>query len=165
MRLVHTFEPVWNNESRILILGSFPSVKSREEMFYYGHPYNRFWKVLAELASRPLPQTIDEKRALLLNNHIALWDVCAACEIEGSSDSSIRSAVPNDILPILTAAKIECICTNGKTADRLYRKLILPNSGIESICLPSTSPANMTWPFPKLAAEWQSVLTKYLLNH
>ncbi|MCI8388594.1 MAG: DNA-deoxyinosine glycosylase [Clostridiales bacterium] len=158
MQYIHTFPPVWNAESRILILGSFPSVKSREEGFFYGHPQNRFWKLIAQLTNSPIPNTIEEKRQLLLSNHIALWDVCAACDVEGSSDASIRDVIPNDISLILSQANIAQIFTNGKTADKLYRQYMLTVTGITATCLPSTSPANAAWTLPRLADKWNNIL-------
>ena len=118
----HTFLPVYNEESRILILGSFPSVKSRENQFYYGHPQNRFWKVIAGIFKEPLPQTIDEKKDLLLRHRIAVWDVIDSCDIVGSSDSSIRNVVPNDMDLILSNAKIQGIFANGGKAHQLFVK-------------------------------------------
>ena len=155
--LIHvenTFDPVWDCESKILILGSFPSVKSREQMFFYGHPRNRFWMVISTLLGIETPVTTEEKRAMLLNNHIALWDVIASCDIYGSSDSSIKNAVPNDIGFIIKNSKIERIFTNGATADKLYKKYILPATGIEAVRLPSTSPANAAKSVDELVKEW-----------
>ena len=140
----HPIAPVYDAHSRILILGSFPSVKSREAMFFYGHPRNRFWTVVSTLLKVEEPVTVDEKKAVLLNSHIALWDVIASCDIYGSSDSSIKNAVPNDIGFIIKNSKIKRIFTNGATADKLYKKYILPATGIEAVRLPSTSPA--IWP-------------------
>ena len=150
----HPFDPVWDRESKILILGSFPSVKSREQMFFYGHPSNRFWTVVSTLLGIETPVTTEEKRAMLLNNHIALWDVIASCDIYGSSDSSIKNAVPNDIGFIIKNSKIERIFTNGATADKLYKKYILPATGIEAMRLPSTSPANAAKSVDELVKEW-----------
>lgn len=150
----HPFDPVWDRESKILILGSFPSVKSREQMFFYGHPRNRFWTVISTLLGIETPVTTEEKRAMLLNNRIALWDVIASCDIYGSSDSSIKNAVPNDIGFIIKNSKIERIFTNGATADKLYKKYILPATGIEAMRLPSTSPANAAKSVDELVKEW-----------
>lgn len=150
----HPFDPVWDCESKILILGSFPSVKSREQMFFYGHPRNRFWTVVSTLLKVEEPVTTEEKRAMLLNNRIALWDVISSCDIYGSSDSSIKNAVPNDIGFIIKNSKIERIFTNGATADKLYKKYILPATGIEAMCLPSTSPANAAKSVDELVKEW-----------
>lgn len=150
----HPFDPVWDCESKILILGSFPSVKSREQMFFYGHPRNRFWMVISTLLGIETPVTTEEKKAVLLNSHIALWDVIASCDIYGSSDSSIKNAVPNDIGFIIKNSKIERIFTNGATADKLYKKYILPATGIEAMRLPSTSPANAAKSVDELVKEW-----------
>lgn len=150
----HPFDPVWDCESKILILGSFPSVKSREQMFFYGHPRNRFWMVISTLLGIETPVTTEEKRAMLLNNRIALWDVISSCDIYGSSDSSIKNAVPNDIGFIIKNSKIERIFTNGATADKLYKKYILPATGIEAMRLPSTSPANAAKSVDELVKEW-----------
>lgn len=150
----HPFDPVWDCESKILILGSFPSVKSREQMFFYGHPRNRFWTVVSILLKVEEPVTTEEKRAMLLNNRIALWDVISSCDIYGSSDSSIKNAVPNDIGFIIKNSKIERIFTNGATADKLYKKYILPATGIEAMRLPSTSPANAAKSVDELVKEW-----------
>lgn len=150
----HPFDPVWDCESKILILGSFPSVKSREQMFFYGHPRNRFWTVVSILLKVEEPVTTEEKRAMLLNNRIALWDVISSCDIYGSSDSSIKNAVPNDIGFIIKNSKIKRIFTNGATADKLYKKYILPATGIEAMRLPSTSPANAAKSVDELVKEW-----------
>lgn len=150
----HPFDPVWDCESKILILGSFPSVKSREQMFFYGHPRNRFWMVISTLLGIETPVTTEEKRAMLLNNRIALWDVISSCDIYGSSDSSIKNAVPNDIGFIIKNSKIKRIFTNGATADKLYKKYILTATGIEAVRLPSTSPANAAKSVDELVKEW-----------
>ena len=142
----------------MLILGSFPSVTSRETCFFYGHPQNRFWKTLAGVYGETVPNTIDEKKAFLLNHGIALWDVIASCEIEGSSDVSIKNAVPNDLTLILHAAQIERIYTNGGTAHRLYRRYLEKQTGMEAICLPSTSPANAAWTAERLRDAWGVIL-------
>ena len=153
--VVHPIDPVFNEHSRVLVLGSFPSVKSREAEFFYGHPQNRFWKVLAAVFHRPVPVTVEEKRALLLEEGVALWDVIASCEIRGSSDSSIKNAVPNDLTPIFEAASIEAIYVNGKTAEKYYKKYLLPLTHREALCLPSTSPANAAWNLERLVETWQ----------
>ena len=159
-QLVHPFPPTWDEHSEILILGSFPSVKSRAMAYFYGHPQNRFWRIVAALYKDDIPQTVEERRAFLLRHHIALWDVIASCTIVGSSDSSIRDAVPNDIRPILAGAPIHRIYTNGQTSFRLYRKYILPEIGREAICLPSTSPANAAWSFDRLLSVWSAILDR-----
>lgn len=158
--VVHPIAPLFDKQSRILILGSFPSVKSREQGFFYGHPQNRFWPLLAGLYNAPTPKTIAEKRDLALRHGIALWDVIASCEIVGSSDSSIQNVVPNDLSVILRAANIRAIFTNGKTADRFYQKYTLQNTGIPAVCLPSTSPANASYSLERLQEAWR-VLLKY----
>lgn len=156
--IYHPIEPVYDSQSRILILGSFPSVKSREAMFFYGHPQNRFWKVTAAVFGCRVPQTIEEKRSFLLTNGIAVWDVIASCEIEGSSDSSIRNVTPNDLSQILNAAPVEQIFVNGKTALKYYEKYLRPVTGREAVCLPSTSPANAAWNLEKLTEAWSIIL-------
>lgn len=153
----HPIEPVFDKESKILILGSFPSVKSREEGFFYSHPQNRFWKVLAEIWKEPVPVSIDEKKSFLLRNHIAVWDVIKSCDIEGSSDSSIKNVVANDIGVILLEANIKQIYVNGKKAQQLYQKYIYPMLQKEAICLPSTSPANAAWSLERLVQEWRKI--------
>lgn len=153
----HPFEPVVDENCNILILGSFPSVKSRENAFYYGHPQNRFWKVLAAVFEEKVPQTIAEKTAFLLRNHIALWDVIAHCDIIGSGDSSIRNAVPNDLQGILKQAKIAHVFLNGQTAGKLYLKYHA-ETGVPHTVLPSTSPANAAWTIDKLTEAWREAL-------
>ena len=154
---IHTIAPVYDEGSRVLILGSFPSVKSREAAFFYGHPQNRFWRVLAAVLGENVPQTVEEKKAMLLRHGVALWDVIASCDIMGSSDASIRNAVPNDLTPILETACIRQIFTNGGTAHRLYRKYIYPLTGREDAVLPSTSPANAARSLDALINAWQPV--------
>lgn len=154
----HPFPPIFDENSEILILGSFPSVKSRENMFFYGHPQNRFWRVIAELTKNEIPVTVEDKRKLLLSSKIALWDVIAECEITGSADSSIKNAVPNDLTLILDNADIKKIFVNGKTAEKYYNKYIRDTLGREAVCLPSTSPANAAWTPDKLIAEWKRLI-------
>ena len=177
-RIMHPFGPLYNGNSRILILGSFPSVKSREQNFFYGHPQNRFWKVLAALFDRKVPQTIPEKKALILENGLALWDSIASCVITGSSDASIREVRPNDLRiildsspieriycngrksyemygrVILNSSPIERIYCNGKKSYEMYEKYIRPELGREAVCLPSTSPANAQWSMERLTDAW-----------
>jgi hypoxanthine-DNA glycosylase len=153
-RIVHPFEPFFDADSRILILGSFPSVKSREVRFFYGHPQNRFWKVIAAVFGEPTPETIPEKKELLKKNHIALWDSIHSCTITGSSDSSIRDVVPNDIRGILETARIRRIFCNGAMSFRMYQKYIFPETGVEAVKLPSTSPANAAWKMDRLTEAW-----------
>ncbi len=157
---VHPFPPLFDKNSEILILGSFPSVKSREEMFFYGHPQNRFWRVLAALTESEVPKSIEQKKELLLKNRIALWDVIASCEITGSSDSSIKNVVPNDISEILNNSKVRKIYVNGKTSEMYYNKYIKEITGINAICLPSTSPANAVWTLDKLISEWKKIFSE-----
>ncbi len=140
--VTHTIAPVFDRNSRVLILGTIPSPKSREYGFFYGHPQNRFWRVLATLFEVPLPLTNEEKKALAISHHIALWDVLASCSIEGASDSSIRDPVPNDLSRILQAADIRAVFTTGKKAKALYDRYCYPLTGREAISLPSPSPAN-----------------------
>ena len=157
-RIHHPFEPLFNETSRILILGSFPSVKSREQQFYYGHPQNRFWKVLATLYQEEIPTTIPRKAELVLNHGLALWDTIASCEITGSSDASIRKAEANDLSIILDHAPIRRIYCNGKTSFQQYEKWIRFRTGREAVCLPSTSPANARWTLEQLAEAWSVIL-------
>lgn len=153
----HPIPPVYDNNSTILILGSFPSVKSREAMFFYGHPQNRYWRVLAAVFGEEIPETVPERKAFLLRNHIAAWDVIASCDIVGSSDSSIRNVTANDLAPILEAAEIRQIYVNGKTAEKMYRKYTEQVIERPCICLPSTSPANAAWSLDKLIEAWSVV--------
>ena len=141
-RHIHQIEPVFDECSRILLLGTFPSPKSREAGFFYGHPQNRMWRVLAAVCGEDVPQTVEERRAFLLRNRIAMWDVLASCAIRGASDASIRDAVPNDLSRILDAAPIERIYATGAKAHELYRRYLEPVYGRECTRLPSTSPAN-----------------------
>ena len=159
---IHTISPVYNEHSRILILGSFPSVKSREAGFFYGHPQNRFWKVMADLCGEPVPETIEEKKKMLLTHHIAIWDVIQSCDIKGSSDSSIRNVEPTDIRRILAESQITRIYANGNKAGELYRKYQLPLTGIEATVLPSTSPANAAFTMPRLLDAWGTALEGYV---
>ena len=153
-RIIHPFGPLFGPESRILILGSFPSVKSREQQFFYGHPQNRFWKVIAGLFDLPVPLTIPEKKELILSHGLALWDSIASCVITGSSDASIREVRANDLRIILDSSPIEKIYCNGRKSHEMYNKYILPVLGREASCLPSTSPANAQWSLEKLTAAW-----------
>ena len=153
-RILHPFGPLFGPESRILILGSFPSVKSREQNFFYGHPQNRFWKVIAALFDRPVPMTVPEKKELILSHGLALWDSIASCVITGSSDASIRDVRANDLRIILDSCPIERIYCNGRKSHEMYEKYILPELGREAVCLPSTSPANAQWSLEKLTAAW-----------
>lgn len=156
-RLEHSFPPVWDKNSTILILGSFPSVKSREEGFFYGHPRNRFWDVLAQILEVEKPISIDEKKNLLSSHGIALWDVIASCEIKGSSDSSIRNVAANDFSGLLAGSCVTKIYTNGQTAGKLYQKYAQKKTGLESVTLPSTSPANAAYSLEKLVSFWKQI--------
>ena len=156
--LTHPFGPLYCESSRVLILGSFPSVKSREQQFFYGHPQNRFWKVIAALYGEPVPQSIPEKKALILGHDLALWDSIASCEITGSSDASIRNVKVNDLSVILDNCDIRRVYCNGKKSYELYRRYIEKQTGREAICLPSTSPANAQWTLPKLIEAWSVIL-------
>lgn len=162
MFITHPISPCFDADSRILILGSFPSVKSREQMFFYGHPQNRFWKVLAAALEEGEPASVPEKKELLAKHHIALWDVIGSCEIEGSSDASIGSVTSNDLSAILDHAKIRRILVNGKTAEKYYKKFSLPKTKTEAVCLPSTSPANAAWSLEKLVRVWSAEIRKGL---
>lgn len=152
---VHPFPPLYNADSRILILGSFPSVKSREQKFFYGHPKNRFWTVLSSVFGEPIPETVEDKKAFLYKSGVALWDVIASCDIEGSSDSSIKNVVPNDICGILNGSSVNRIFTNGKTAQKYYDRFTADKTKISAVCLPSTSPANAAWSVERLTEAWR----------
>lgn len=165
--VTHEFGPVYDKNSKILILGSLPSVKSRQQQFYYGHPQNRFWKVLSAALDESIGSSIDEKKRIMLKNHIALWDVIQSCDIIGSSDSSIKNVKENDISVILDAADIKAIFLNGAKAYELFKKYC---GGIEDrneppaiLKLPSTSPANAAWKTQQLIEAWGAELGKYLL--
>lgn len=159
----HTFSPVFDANSKVLILGTFPSVKSREGEFYYHHPRNRFWKVIAGITNRTVPNTIEEKKILLLNNNIAIWDVIDSCDIEGSSDSSIRNVIPSDLSKVLNHTNIKRIFANGDKAYRLYMKYCFENTGLMIHKLPSTSPANAAYRLEQLIEEW-SIITRDLAD-
>lgn len=154
----HTFLPVYDETSEILILGSFPSVKSREQGFYYGHPQNRFWRVLAALYSCEVPESIEGKKAILLANHIAVWDVIDSCDIIGSSDSSIKNVIPADIPWLLQQTRITRIFANGKTAENLYQRFAEQSTGKTAVVLPSTSPANAAYSLERLTECWKREL-------
>ena len=157
--VVHPFTPVWDARSRILILGSFPSVRSRELGFYYGHPQNRFWPLMARLyGEKCIPQTTEERRAFALRHGIALWDAIESCRITGSSDASIREAKPNDIARLIRQAGIQRIYCNGQQSYKLYQKYCAGSCGLNAIPLPSTSPANAAWTLDQLADAWKVIL-------
>ncbi len=153
----HPFPPLYDKNSKILILGSFPSVKSREQMFFYGHPQNSFWKVISSVLGVEAPKTIEEKKKFLHSNNIALWDVIASCDITGSSDSSIKNVVANDLPEILTNANIKKIFVTGKTAEKYYKKYVRDIINREAVQLPSTSPANAAWSIDKPIYAWKAV--------
>ena len=156
--IIHSIEPIFDAESRVLILGTMPSPKSREVQFYYGHPQNRFWRVLAAVLGEELPQSVPEKKAMLLRHRIALWDVLAECEITGASDSSIRNPVANDLSVILGHAPVQAVFTTGATAWKLYTRLQKPHTGIEAVRLPSTSPANCAVKMEALTEAYKAIL-------
>ena len=165
--IVHPIPPLYDSRSKILILGSFPSPKSREAAFFYGHPQNRFWRVMAEVLDwkrdaetglATVPQTVPEKRDMLLSSGIALWDTIASCRITGASDASIKDVTPNDLSGILDAAEIRKICCNGAKSHSLYMKYIYPVTGRKAERLPSTSPANAAASLERLIEEWRRVL-------
>lgn len=160
-QISHPIPPLYDENSKILILGSFPSVKSREQQFFYGHKQNRFWRVLATLLECPVPENIAEKKKMLLAHNIAVWDVIASCNIEGSSDASIKDVKPNDLSQILVSCDIRAIYANGNKSYELYQKHIYPKNRREIIKLPSTSPANAAFSLDRLVKEWQVIL-KYL---
>ena len=148
---------MYSSHSKILILGSFPSVRSREQEFFYGHPQNRFWKVIAAVFDAPVPKTIGEKKDLILDNDLALWDSIASCEITGSSDASIKNVRANDLGVILNNCSIERIYCNGHKSHEMYRKHIEPCTGRGAVCLPSTSPANAQWTLDRLIGAWSVI--------
>lgn len=155
--IIHPIPPLFDQNSKVLILGSFPSVKSREVAFFYGHKQNRFWKVVAKVFDCPVPETIEEKTKLILENHLALWDTIGSCEIVGSSDSTITNVKANDLSVILNQCPIERIFCNGTKSYELYQKLIYPLTKIEAIKLPSTSPANASYQLEKLLEHWKQI--------
>ncbi len=156
--VMHNIPPLFHENSSVLLLGSIPSPKSRESGFFYGHPQNRFWKVLPAVFGEPVPQTIEEKRALCLKHNVALWDTIASCVITGASDTSIKNAVPNDISWLLEQTKIKRIFATGGKSAQLYRKLIEPKTGVPIIQLPSTSPANAAWTLERLIEAYRIIL-------
>ena len=158
MLIDHNIPPVYDTFSRILILGSFPSVQSRASAFYYAHPRNRFWRVLGGVFDEPVPLTANEKRAFLLHHRIALWDVIGACDIVGSADATIKNVTPNAVETILQDADILKIFVNGKTAEKYYKKYLFPVTGITAVCLPSTSPANARMKETDLINAWKEIV-------
>lgn len=159
--MIHNIDPIYDKDSRILILGSFPSVKSREQQFFYGHKQNRFWRVLARVLDCTVPENVEQKRAMLLTHHVALWDVIASCEIMGSSDASIRNVRPNDLSRIFDVADIQAIYTNGSKAYQLYQKYIFPINRRDAYPLPSTSPANAGYSLDRLVEAWSVIREKH----
>ena len=162
MTQYHNIPPVYDKNSKVLILGSFPSVKSREAQFFYGHPQNRFWKVLSAVLGCECPVTTEEKKAMLLSHNIAVWDVIGSCEITGSSDASIRSVVPNDIAALVAKTSVTAIFANGATSYNMYKRYCRDAVGMEAVRLPSTSPANASYSLERLTAEWSSQLLSVL---
>lgn len=160
------FAPVFDekNGAKALILGSFPSPKSREQGFYYGHPQNRFWPLLAALCGEPAPDRDDiaAKKALLVRHGLALWDVVDRCAIRGASDASIREVAPNDVAALMRRLGVQAVFCDGAAAGRLYARYIQPQSGLAAVVLPSTSPANAAWSFARLLAAWEPALAPYL---
>lgn len=157
-RILHPIPPLYNAQSQTLILGSFPSVKSREARFFYGHPQNRFWRLMALLFDEEVPQTVEEKSRLILRHHLALWDTIHSCTITGSSDSSIKDVVPNDLSEILQNSRVDRIFCNGAASYNLYQKYIYSQNGIQAVKLPSTSPANAAFSLKCLAEAWSVIL-------
>lgn len=155
--VTHDFKPVFDQYSRVLLLGTMPSPKSRETGFYYGHPRNRFWKVVSDVCGEETPETIEEKKAFALRNHIAVWDVLAGCDICGADDSSIRNPQPNDMNVVLQAADIQAVFATGTKAYQLYKKYCYPQTGVEAVKLPSTSPANCGMSYEKLLAAYRQI--------
>jgi len=156
--IIHPIPPTFDKDSRILILGSFPSIKTRESGYFYGHPQNRFWKVMAVLFNEPVPVTVEDKRGLLIRSRVAAWDSIHQCTITGSSDSSIRDVIPNDLSVILKTADIRQIFCNGRTSWNIYHKYIEPLTGRSAVSLPSTSPANASFSLEKLVEAWSVIL-------
>lgn len=157
MQIVHPIPPLYSADTKALILGSFPSVKSREQAFFYGHPQNRFWRVIAALFDAAPPGNVAEKTRLILENRLGLWDVIGSCEITGSADSSIRNVHPNDIGAILSACDVRTVFVNGRTAEKYYIRFLQPQTGVRAVCLPSTSPANAAWSLERLIHAWTVV--------
>ncbi len=157
----HPIDPIYNKNSKILILGSFPSVMSREENFYYANPYNRFWKLISMIFNKDFPNSTEDKTAFLLDNKIALWDVISSCDINGSSDSSIKNVRPNDIEMIIISSDIKLIVLNGRTSEKYFNMFFKNAFKIDTICLPSTSPANAKQSIDSLLAFW-SIIKEYI---
>ena len=158
------FAPLFGNHAKALILGSFPSPKSREQGFYYGNPQNRFWRLLAFITNAPEPKTIAEKTALILQNDLALWDTVQSCEIRGASDASMRHVQPNDVAALVRRLGVQAVFCNGAASGRVYAKYAQAAAGIPAVVLPSTSPANAAWSMERLQQAWGSELGKYINN-
>lgn len=156
--VLHNIPPLYDRNSRILILGSFPSVKSRETEFFYAHPQNRFWRILENIYGCEHCESVSDKKKLILSNHLALWDTIASCDVTGSADSSIKNVKPNDISVILNNAAIERIFCNGSMSYKLYCRYILPVVKTEAYKLPSSSPANAAYSLERLIDEWKNRL-------
>lgn len=156
-RIIHPIPPLYDENSAKLILGSFPSVKSREAMFFYGHPQNRFWKLMAMLFDEEPPGTVEEKKRLILSHNLALWDSIQSCTITGSSDSSVKDVVPNDLSVILKNSQVTQIYCNGALSHKMYMKYIYPQTKIAAVKLPSTSPANAAFSIERLYEQWKNI--------
>ncbi len=156
--IIHPFGPLYDKNSRVLILGSLPSVKSREQNFFYGHPQNRFWPLIARLFNEPVPLTIEEKKKMILKHHLALWDTIYSCDIIGSSDSSIKNVVPTDLEQIINNSKVTAVFCNGNTSGRYFHKYQEKTLGIKATILPSTSPANAAWSMERLEEAWKIIV-------
>ena len=156
-KVVHEIAPVYDENSAVLVLGTMPSPLSRETGFYYGNPNNRFWRVLAEVFGEETPETVADKKALLLRNRVALWDVCASCEIEGAADASICEVIPNDVGGLIAKLNIRRVFFNGAKAEELFGRFAPPLAGVGFTRLPSTSPANASWDLPRLVEAWRAL--------
>lgn len=159
--IIHQFQPVYTPQSKILMLGTMPSPKSREQGFYYGHPRNRFWRVVSDIRGEKEPQSIEEKKAFLIRNNIAIWDVLYSCDIAGADDNSIKNPIPNDISRILNKSDIRAVFATGKKAESLYKRYCLKDTGMDITGLPSTSPANCRITYEQLYQAY-SIINKYL---
>lgn len=158
-KVIHNFDAIYDKNSKILILGTMPSVKSRAANFFYMNPQNLFWRIITEVLGAEYPETIGDKTQLLLSNGIAVWDVLKSCEIEGSLDSTIKNPVPNDFSHIFETARIKAVFTNGTKATGLYKRFCSKTIGLESIYLPSTSPANRkSYTYATILDEWRKIL-------
>lgn len=157
MLLYHRIPPIYDRNSDVLILSSFPSAASRRDGFFYANPRNRFWAVMSAVLECPLPLSVEQKKEMLLTHRIALWDAAASCEVTGSSDASITRISPNDIASLLSECGARRIFTNGRTAHSIYQRMIRADTGRDAVCLPSTSPANASWDFPRLVLAWRAL--------